>query len=239
LASTRISITGARRTRRIFGGESSAAGGRDQARSATSITSTIQPFNTKVNDLAASGIKFNFVLDRRYHGATSAGAALDSLQASVPNAAESIEGPNEWDNLQSTYIPSGSSWSAEYRKATQEIWNGVQARPALAGKPVLAGAMAFSSKFPSVGDVGAWVTNANMHPYPGGQTPDATASGSNTESRGEHRLMQRRPPEASSRSPPRPDTTMRCRPLPATSPPRSAPRASTRPSCTWSTSAGA
>src|SRR5215204_898278 len=45
-------------------------------------------FNARVNDLAAAGIRFNFVIDRRYHGATSYAGALDSLLAGVPAAVE-------------------------------------------------------------------------------------------------------------------------------------------------------
>ncbi len=116
----------------------------------------------KLKDLAASGIKTNLVLDPRQVAPAQAVGLVKSLGGAVA----SVEGPNEPNLFYSDLFPAG------IRDYQARLYLALKADPQTASIPVLSPALAFPGEIaarlgPVACDFGA------MHPYPGGQLPDA------------------------------------------------------------------
>ena len=125
-------------------------------------------------------------LDARYRALAARGIKLDALigdpggensiqqQLSViekqigPGVVESVEGPNEFDNA------GVSNWAPLVRNWVKRLWHDVGERPSLRELPILGPSLVDADSRPELGDISAWTTYGNMHPYPGGNPPDET-----------------------------------------------------------------
>jgi hypothetical protein len=129
--------------------------------------------------LAAEGIKLDMIVGdplQRY-GLGSLSQQLDMIEKEFPEAIATLEGPNEFDNQ------GAPNWVTELRAYQRNLWESVQRRPRLSSKPILGPSLVRESSRAELGDISAWTDQGNMHPYPGGQIPDA-----NTHAESEFRL---------------------------------------------------
>ena len=116
----------------------------------------------KLKDLGASGIKTDLLVDPRRVTPAQAVTLVKTLGPSVV----SVEGPNEPNQFYSELFPDG------VRDYQARLYAALKADPETASVPVLSPALAFPGEIaarlgPVACDFGA------MHPYPGGQLPDA------------------------------------------------------------------
>lgn len=135
--------------------------------------------------LAAEGIKLDMIVGdplQRY-GIGSLTQQLDMIEKEFPEAIATLEGPNEFDNQGS------QNWVSELRSYQRNLWESVQRRPRLSSKPILGPSLVRESSRAELGDISAWTDQGNMHPYPGGQMPDA-----NTHAESELRLAAENTP---------------------------------------------
>jgi hypothetical protein len=80
---------------------------------------------------------------------------------------DAVEGPNE-------YGSSGDSdWVARLRDYQGRLYNGVNGDPALAQLPVLGPSLVTWQQYEALGDLRAALDAGNVHPYPGGDAPEA------------------------------------------------------------------
>jgi hypothetical protein len=120
------------------------------------------------------GIMVNALIDRNIGsvGYSTADQALGQIVAysGLADAIYSLEGPNEWD---------GGGRPQEVAAATEAglLKTARDSRPALEDKPLVAPSMASPQNCDLMGDISASVDYGNLHSYPGGMTPDATANG--------------------------------------------------------------
>jgi len=116
--------------------------------------------------LGARGIKTLFIigdpLDRWGYGTLQ--QDLDVLRTQLMNAADGIEGPNEFDGT----IP---EWQAMLRSYQAVLWESVQGSPTLRGLPVLAPSFSSPSVLAEAGTWDMYSNVSNIHPYAGGQVP--------------------------------------------------------------------
>jgi len=116
----------------------------------------------KLKDLGASGIKTDLLVDPRRVTPAQAVALVKTLGPAVA----SVEGPNEPNLFDSDLFPGG------IRDYQARLYAALKGDPETAAVPVLSPALAFPGEIaarlgPVACDFGA------MHPYPGGQLPDA------------------------------------------------------------------
>ncbi|MBW3623292.1 MAG: hypothetical protein KY468_07775 [Armatimonadetes bacterium] len=109
------------------------------------------------------------------------GGVLNTIKTLYPRSNEAIEGPNEYDVTHGNALPSAADpdWTATLRRYTEALWKAVKADPVLEDRPVLAPSMAHAANAPKVGDLSAFITYGNMHPYPGGWNPSHNLEGYN------------------------------------------------------------
>src|SRR5215217_6098401 len=91
---------------------------------------------TFAGKLAAAGIHSDLVAGNPDNSSGTVAQQLAEVRNNLMNVAESIEGPNEWDNTGRT------NWAAEVRAYQQAIYTGVKADPALRSLPVFAPSLA-------------------------------------------------------------------------------------------------
>lgn len=127
--------------------------------------------NTRLADLAASGLKASLIVDPRFGGFTTAAAAVAHAKSAFPAAIEQFEGPNEQEN--------GATPDRAWQLA---LYNAVRGDATLTGVPVLSPSPAQPWGFVGTGipagrtawgDLTDRCDEGNLHSYPGGQTPSA------------------------------------------------------------------
>jgi len=117
--------------------------------------------------LAGHGIKIMLVCDPREHSATAAAAALWEN----PDFARCIwgaEGPNEMD------VNGGEAWATVARNYIAALSHLLRENPVTAHIRIVAPSLAQTNRtsvFRQLGDIGAYVDYANLHPCPGGCQP--------------------------------------------------------------------
>jgi hypothetical protein len=123
---------------------------------------------TRMRQLAADGIHLDVIagdpLQRWQIGTID--QQLDLIQTELPSAVISIEGPNEYD------IQGDPNWVPVLRDYTQRLWEGVKARPALAGLPVLSPSIVRRDNMAVAGDLTPWIDYGNTHTYLSGDIPE-------------------------------------------------------------------
>ena len=91
---------------------------------------------------------------------------LDLIQKELGSSVVSIEGPNEYD------LQGDRNWVSTLRGYTQKLWEGVKARPKLAGLPVLCPSIVTRENMAAAGDLSAWCDFGNTHTYLSGAMPE-------------------------------------------------------------------
>jgi hypothetical protein len=91
---------------------------------------------------------------------------LDLIQNELGGSVISIEGPNEYD------LQGDANWIAVLRDYTRSLWEGVKARPALAGLPVIGPSIVLRENMAAAGDLTPWIDYGNTHTYLSGAMPE-------------------------------------------------------------------
>lgn len=124
---------------------------------------------SRMRTLAGDGIGVNVIagdpLQRWNIGTID--QQLDLIQKELSGTVVSIEGPNEYD------LQGDPNWATVLRDYTKRLWEGVKARPALAGLPVLGPSIVRRENMPKVGDLTPWTDYGNTHTYLSGAIPES------------------------------------------------------------------
>jgi hypothetical protein len=134
--------------------------------------------HTRLNDLAASGVKANLIMGDPKHryGAGTLDELVSALKTKVRSAVASVEGPNEWDTTAGSYPcdparPELGCWTTDLRAYQRELYTKVKEDSALADLAVVGPGFALGDRR-AVGDLSSWLDYGNMHPYPGNREPE-------------------------------------------------------------------
>ncbi len=123
---------------------------------------------SRLRTLAGDGIHLNVIagdpLMRWNYGTID--QQLDMIQKELGSSVISIEGPNEYD------LQGDPNWASVLRNYTQKLWEGVKARPKLAGLPVIGPSIVRQENTGKVGDLTAWTDYGNTHTYLSGDIPE-------------------------------------------------------------------
>ena len=146
--------------------------------------------HSRLNDLADSGVRANVQMGdpkNKFDDGTL-DQLISALKTKVRSAVVSVEGPNEWDTNAGTYpcdpaAPERGCWSTDLRAYQRELYDKVNADPALAEVAVVGPGFALGDRS-AVGDLSQWLDYGNMHSYPSNRNPEwslepdgATSSG--------------------------------------------------------------
>lgn len=116
--------------------------------------------------LAARGIKLDALVGDP-DGETSLRQQLTVVERQIgPGVVESLEGPNEFDNA------GVADWVGPLRSWVRRLWEEAKRRPSLRGLPIIGPSFVNPESRGELGNVSAWTSFGNMHPYPGGYPPD-------------------------------------------------------------------
>ena len=91
---------------------------------------------------------------------------LDLIQKELGSSVISIEGPNEYD------LQGDPDWIGVLLSYTQQLAEGVEARPALAALPVLCPSIVRRENMAAAGDLSSWCDYGNTHTYLSGAMPE-------------------------------------------------------------------
>lgn len=116
--------------------------------------------------LAARGIHFDFIT-----APTQTIANFTSWSACVGTAAESFEGPNEYDQ---SHPSSETNWPATLNSFQKTLYSGLKATSPIT---VLAPALMTQSAYATLGDLSAFVDAGNVHDYFAGRNPGTSGWG--------------------------------------------------------------
>jgi len=120
--------------------------------------------NQVLMNLAGVGIKTDFIM--RWPGSPdSIGSLVSMLDGPMFPAVASIEGPNEYDTS------GNANWVSDLRSYQQSLYQQAKATTKLSTVPVLGPSLVSSQDASALGNLGSWLDQGNMHPYPGGQLP--------------------------------------------------------------------
>ncbi|HEV7615862.1 MAG TPA: hypothetical protein VGO36_06500 [Solirubrobacterales bacterium] len=94
---------------------------------------------------------------------------LDLIQKELGSSVVSIEGPNEYD------LQGDRNWAPNLRTYTRQLWEGVHARPKLAGLPVVCPSIVTREDMAAAGDLSSWCDYGNTHTYLSGAMPETSS----------------------------------------------------------------
>jgi hypothetical protein len=124
---------------------------------------------SRLRTLAGDGIRLDVIagdpLQRWNIGTID--QQLDLIQKELGSSVVSIEGPNEYD------LQGDRNWASTLRTYTQKLWEGVKARPKLAGLPVLCPSIVTQENMAAAGDLSQWCDYGNTHTYLSGAMPES------------------------------------------------------------------
>jgi hypothetical protein len=120
---------------------------------------------SRLNALAADGIKANILVGTLAGGEAQMNATLAGIRDKVRSAVISIEAPNEPN------LVGDPNWVQSARAYQQRLYAAVKSNPALAHIPVLGPAVGWPATDGQIGDISAWVDRGAFHPYPSGAMP--------------------------------------------------------------------
>jgi hypothetical protein len=128
-----------------------------------------QPFQyQELRRLADRGIRTDVIvgdpLQRWGIGPLPTQLAL--IKSQLGGAVASLEAPNEYDNQ------GDPNWAANLRSYQQQLWTLAKADPALASYPIVGPSFVSRDSQQALGDIRPWTDYGNIHPYPGGDSPD-------------------------------------------------------------------
>lgn len=147
-----------------------AASGLRMLRDDIAANSTIRARHAEA---ATFGVRFIYICDQRTSGKLDPVLIPDWIarlkQHPIAQVA-AIEGPNEYD----LNHPSGDAdWAATLRGYQQALYAAVKGDAQLAHLPVLAPSLGRIGAYAALGDLSAACDRGNIHPYPGGEAPEA------------------------------------------------------------------
>jgi hypothetical protein len=122
----------------------------------------------KMRELAGDGVHLDAIagdpLQRWNIGTID--QQLDLIQKELTSSVISIEGPNEYD------LQGDPDWISILRSYTQQLSEGVRARPGLAALPVLCPSIVRRENMAATGDLSPWCDYGNTHTYLSGEMPE-------------------------------------------------------------------
>jgi hypothetical protein len=117
--------------------------------------------------LARRGVRFTLIAGDPRNSTGTLTANLGAIASRLRGATEAIEGPNEWD------ASGDGSWARHVRDYQRSLFEAVRANPRLKSLPVIGPSFVRPESRDQVGNLSAWMTQGNMHSYPGGDPPEA------------------------------------------------------------------
>jgi hypothetical protein len=127
----------------------------------------------RYNELARLGVRGNLLAGdplRRF-GSGTIDEHLAWVKRNVAGFTESLEGPNEYDYVESDWATNLGNYQCEWARK-------IRGDEVLSAKTVIAPASRRELGFDStLGDLSACLDRGNLHPYPGAQSPDRTNQG--------------------------------------------------------------
>jgi hypothetical protein len=118
-----------------------------------------------LNELASAGIGSTLILGDPGDGLAGLDALVDSVAAELPDAAEAVEGPNEYSTR------GGSTWKEDLVAYQKRLYENVKGNPALSSLPVIGPSIVHGDQ-DELGDVSAYLDHGNIHSYPEGNGPE-------------------------------------------------------------------
>jgi hypothetical protein len=118
-----------------------------------------------LNELASAGIGSTLILGDPGDGLAGLDALVDSVAAELPDAAEAVEGPNEYSTR------GGSTWKEDLVVYQERLYENVKGDPALSSLPVIGPSIVHGDQ-DELGDVSAHLDYGNIHSYPEGNGPE-------------------------------------------------------------------
>lgn len=122
----------------------------------------------RLRTLAADGVRLNVIATdplRRWQFGTI-DQQLDMIESELLPALATIEGPNEYD------IQGDPNWATVLRDHVRRLHEGVEARPKLAGLPIVQASITRRENMAKAGDLSAWFDYGNTHTYLSGDIPE-------------------------------------------------------------------
>jgi hypothetical protein len=119
------------------------------------------------HQLAAFGVKFDMVLDPRGSIKQPTAQNISQLLSLAGGAVESLEGPNELDDSKKPH------WIDLTKNYQQELFEAKNQIPSAKSITLIGPSMAFVKNAQRVGDISAYITYGNLHPYPAGGMPSS------------------------------------------------------------------
>jgi hypothetical protein len=119
----------------------------------------------RLQRLARDGIRANLGVGNLAGGTASIDAGLGVIKNRLRNSVISVTTINEPD------ISGNPNWIADTRWFTHELYNRVNADPALAHLQVIGPAVVNRASRAALGDMSSYLDRGNIHPYPGGAPP--------------------------------------------------------------------
>jgi hypothetical protein len=121
-------------------------------------------------ELAGVGVKSTLILGDPDIGASGLEGLISTLRNRVRDAAEAIEGPNEFD------MRGGPDWAGRLANYQRRLYDAIKADPALASLPVVGPSMVQRRNQVALGDISGALDYGNFHPYPDAHAPESNLS---------------------------------------------------------------
>jgi hypothetical protein len=118
--------------------------------------------------LRRQGVRFTLIAGDPRNSTGTLGANLGAIATRLRGATEAIEGPNEWD------ASGDARWAAQVRDYQRALFEAVRRNPRLKALPVIGPSFVRPESRDQVGDLSPWMTEGNMHSYPGGAPPEGS-----------------------------------------------------------------
>lgn len=117
--------------------------------------------------LGRQGVRFTLIAGDPRNSTGTLAANLGAVASRLRGVTEAVEGPNEWD------ASGDGSWAQHVRDYQRSLFGAVRANPRLRTLPVIGPSFVRPESRDQVGNLSAWMTEGNMHSYPGGDPPEA------------------------------------------------------------------
>lgn len=122
----------------------------------------------RISALARRGIRFTLVAGDPSDRTGTLDENLAVIRGPLRHAVEAVEGPNEYD------ASGDPAWAGAVREYQRSLFTRVRADPALRSLAVIGPSFVRPEGRARAGDLSAWMTEGNMHPYPAGAAPART-----------------------------------------------------------------
>ena len=124
----------------------------------------------RLNELAAAGVKTDLVLGDPDIGEAGLQELISTLDEHLRNAADAVEGPNEFDSR------GGPDWASSLRSYQQRLFDSIKSS-SLSWLPVIGPSIVQRRNEEAVGDISGMLDYGNVHSYPNGFEPESNLTG--------------------------------------------------------------